>query len=362
MGPPVTGFLLALAFVDALLAVHAAVNVRFFLRRPPSDPPVVDVPVSVLVPARDEADRIEACLRALLAQVGVPRLEVVVLDDGSTDGTAGVAESIGVRVLAGSPPPAGWLGKPHACRQLAEAATGEVLVFVDADVVLGPRAVAAGVALLDGFDLVSPWPRQVAVGWGERLVQPLQQWSWLSTLPLRLAERSRRPSLSAANGQFLVFRRAAYDRAGGHAAVRAAVLDDIGMARAVKRSGGRVAVADGSGIAACRMYPTWRALVDGYTKSLWAAFGSPLGAGAVVATLIGLYVVPPAAVGWWPGLAGYLAGVAGRVVCARATGGRWWPDALLHPLSVLVFGWLTGLSLIRRRRGQLRWKSRRLAP
>ena len=128
----------------------------------------------------------------------------------------------------------------------------------------------------------SPYPRIVTGAVGERLVQPLLQWSWLTFLPLRAMERSPRPSLAAAGGQFLVVDRAGYDRAGGHAAVRGEVLEDIALARAVKRTGGRIALADGSRLADCRMYTSWRELVDGYTKSLWASFGSPAGAAAVV--------------------------------------------------------------------------------
>ena len=103
------------------------------------------------------------------------------------------------------------------------------------------------------------WPR----GSAERLVQPLVPWLWATTLPLRLAERSPRPSLAAANGQFLVLTRRGYDRAGGHAAVRGEVLEDIALLRAVKRSGGRGVPIDGSRLAACRMYDGWPAVRDG---------------------------------------------------------------------------------------------------
>src|SRR5205823_5077477 len=158
---------------------------------------------------------------------------------------------------------------------------------VDADVVLAPHAVAAAVHLLDaaGLDLVSPYPRQRAETSSERLVQPLLQWSWLTFLPLRWAERSRRPSLAAANGQFLAVRRSAYRRAGGHAAVRAEVLDDLALLRAIKRRGGRGGVVDGTALADCRMYRGWSELRDGYSKSLWSAFRSPVRATAVGALL-----------------------------------------------------------------------------
>jgi hypothetical protein len=158
--------------------------------------------------------------------------------------------------------------------------------------------------------------------------------------------------------------RAGYDRAGGHAAVRDDVLEDIGLARAVKRSGGRIALADGSRLATCHMYPSWPALVDGYSKSLWASFGSPAGAAAVVVLLLLLYAVPPllvlsgARVPAVLGLSAYLLGVAGRVVSARATGSRAWPDAFAHPVSVVVFAWLVARSFRLRRQGRLTWRGR----
>ncbi|MEV6493950.1 glycosyltransferase family 2 protein, partial [Actinoplanes sp. NPDC051633] len=313
-----------------LLTGHSVVN-ALLLRRPPRGA-TTPKRVAVLLPLRDEAGRVTPCLEALLAQRGVPELEIVVLDDGSTDGTADVVRSVAgdkVRLLTGAAPPPGWLGKPHACAQLAAAAPdAEVLVFVDADVVLSPDAIAGGVVAAQGFALLSPYPRITGAG---RLVQPLLQWSWLTFLPLRAMERSARPSLAAAGGQWLVADRAGYDRAGGHAAVRGEVLEDIALARAVKRSGGRIALADGSRLATCRMYDSWPALVEGYSKSLWSSFGSPAGAAAVVVVLLLLYASPPALAvtgAWWPAACAYLLGVTGRVAAARATGGRAWPDAL----------------------------------
>jgi hypothetical protein len=342
-------------------AVHAAWNVTR-LRRPPADPPPVRERVAVLLPVRDEAARVEPCLRALLAQTGLRNLQIRVLDDDSSDGTVDVVQAVAasdprVTVLRGEPLPSGWWGKPHACQQLADDTDAEVLVFVDADVVLEPQAVAATVALLrwTGLELVSPYPRQVAVGAAERIVQPLLEWSFLTTLPLRLAERSPRPGLAAANGQFLAVDALAYRRAGGHAAVRADMLEDIALLRTVKHAGGRGGVVDGSEIATCRMYDGWPALREGYAKSLWSAFGSPGGAAAVCGLLGLVYVVPPLAAlrGSRVGLVGYAAGVAGRVIVGRRVRARVMPDALAHPVSVAAFCWLTATSLARRRTGNL---------
>ena len=344
-----------LAWLVGLLTLHTAVNASL-LRRPDGRP--LTVPTSVLLPVRDEAHRLEPCLRALLAQPG--GAELLILDDGSTDGTADLVRRVAgdrVRLLTGAPLPAGWLGKPHACQQLADAAdpASEVLVFLDADVVLAPGGLAATVGLLDGVDLVSPYPRQLAPG-VTRLVQPLLQWSWLTFLPLRRAERSPRASLSAANGQLLAVRRTSYDRAGGHAAVRAEVVEDVALLRAVKATGGRGGVADGTAVATCRMYDDWAGLTAGYAKSLHTI---PL---VTPVLLTALYVAPAVAAlrGSRAGRNAYLLGVLGRVISARRTGGPVL-DSLAHPVSVSVLVALTARSHLAHRRGGLSWKGRSLS-
>ncbi|WP_372517715.1 glycosyltransferase [Frankia tisae] len=353
------------AVASAGIAVHTVVNARLLRVAPPAG--AVAERVSVILPVRDEAARLDGALAALLAARGVPDLEIVVYDDDSTDATGGLLAAWARRdrrivALHGAGPPPGWLGKPHACARAAAAATGTVLVFVDADVTLAADGLARAVLLLrdSGLDLVSPYPRQVAASPAERLVQPLLAWSWLALLPLRAAERSPRPSLAAAGGQFLCVDAAAYRRAGGHTAVRDQILEDIALLRAVKRSGGRGVVVDGTTLATNRMYDGWAELRDGYAKSLAAAGGHPAASAAQVGLLWWLFVLPAAAAvcGSGAGLAGYLAGVAGRLVAARRTGGRSWPDAAAHPVSVGLLGYLTALSWWRRRRGTATWKGR----
>lgn len=354
-----TAAVVVLAVAGWLLVVHAVVN-AVLLRRPPA-PRRIDERVSILVPMRDEERRIGGCVSALLDQEWLADVDLLVLDDGSRDGSAAAARAAGAKVIEGQPPPDGWLGKSHACAQLAAASTGSVLVFVDADVVVAADGVARAVAQLRDADagLVSPYPRQIAVSWLERLVQPLLQWSWLTFLPLRLAERPSRPSLTAANGQLLVVDAAAYQAAGGHTAIRGEVVEDIALARAVKRAGFRAGVTDGTAIATCRMYDDPRALRDGYAKWFWTAFGSPAGGMAVALVLVALYVTPWVLAAWtawaWAAAA---AGPAGRLVSAVRTGARPLIDAVAQPLSVLAFAALVVISVRRHRRDALSWKGR----
>ena len=355
------------------ITAHTAASLRL-LRAPDPAAPTVTEPVSLLIPARNEERHIEATVRSALAQTGVAELEVLVLDDGSTDRTGEIvaglaAEDARVRLItaADEPPPPGWLGKPWACERLADEARGSALVFVDADVLLAPHAVRALVHTLrtTGLAMVAPYPHQESGTWLERLVQPMVTWSWAATMPVRWGERSLRPSLSAANGQLLAVDAAAYRAAGAHAAVRGEVIEDVALMRAFKRAGAHAATVDGSHLASCRMYTGTTEVVDGYAKSLWAAFNGPVGSLAVTGLLVGVFVVPAAAAAAAPtrgtraiGAAGYAAGVTSRALVARRTGEPVLPDALAHPASILAFAGLSAVSWWRHLRGTNRWKGR----
>ena len=353
------------------LAAHTIVNLRALRTPCPDSSPRLER-VSLLIPARNEEAHIERTVRSALAQEGVEGLEVLVLDDGSTDRTAEILASIcdprlSVITGGGEPLPAGWLGKPWACALLSEHATGSVLVFVDADVRLEPWAVRSSVSELraGSFALLAPYPRQIAETWLERLVQPLVTWSWAATMPLGWAERSHRPSLSAANGQLLVLDAAAYRSIGGHACVRGAVVEDVALMRALKIAGHLTATVDGSSLADCRMYDGAAQVADGYGKSLWSAFGGPAGSVAVNGLLLAAYVVPPAAMiasrrrsTRAIGLAGYAAGIVSRALVARRTGERLWPDTAAQPASIIAFSALNAVSWTRHLRGTNTWKGR----
>lgn len=302
--------------------------------------------VSVLIPARNEERNIGACVRSVLASRH-PVHEVLVYDDGSTDGTRAVLDGIAdprLRVLDGVPLPAGWVGKPHACHRLAEAATGDQLLFLDADVVLAPDGIErlAEVTGRWGAGLAFAVPRQLTGSPVEHLVLPLlhltyTSWLWLPLIPL-----SSRASLLAANGQVVWVGREALARLGGFAAVRTDVVDDMALGRAAKRAGLRVLFVDGAEVASCRMYQSAAEVWRGFSKNVYEGLGSPLGLGVAIGLYLATFVAPfglaaaallePA---WaWPAAVGVGANLAQRLLLAVRY--RHHPlSVLLHPVAVL---------------------------
>ena len=327
-----------------ILASNAAV---FPTLRASTDP--VPGRISLLVPVRDEEANLRRTLSGLLAQ---PAHEILILDDGSSDATAQVVRELAgddsrVRLLSGAPLPTGWTGKPWACHQLALTATGDVLVFCDADVTLAPGALAAVLAALDqqGADVFSVFPRQLTTTLGERFLVPLIDDVLLCFLPHGLLALPV-PLAATANGQLLAFRRRAYDQLDGHRGVRQAIVEDVRMALRARRSGMRLGLALGGDLVTARMYDGYPATVAGFGKSLLSAHG---GSRAVLVATAGwhllAYTVPWLRLGLpgrrWGGAmwsAAAALGLAERVVLNMKTGrGSWWEAALvpMTPLAAL---------------------------
>lgn len=309
-------------------------------------------PVSVLLPVRNEARNITQCLQSLSSQ-SYPTIEIVVLDDNSTDATAHLASEAAaadprIRLVAGAPLPDGWSGKNWACHQLAQQARYDYLLFTDADVRWQRGALHAVMAEMErtSADLLSVWPTQITVSLAERIVVPLMSMALLAYLPVTFAHQSPYPTAAAANGQCMLFRRKCYHAIGGHASIAPLVLDDVTLARAVKRAGCRLRLVDANFMLTCRMYQGWKETINGYAKNIRAghANSSPL---LLLSTLvhwvifllpwIWLFLGMQFALPYWPHWPILLisAGLLVRAVTAWTSRQRIL-DALTLPLGVLL--------------------------
>ena len=340
----------------------ALVNLRL-LRRP--EPAGGRPAVSVLIPARNEEDNIAASCAAVLASEGV-ELELVVLDDGSTDRTAEILRGIAdkrLRVVEGGVLPPGWSGKQHACHVLAGLATHELMVFVDADVRLAPEAVAdmAGFMARHKVGLASGFPRQITRSWAEVLLLPLIHFMLLGFLPIAAMRRSASVGLGAGCGQLFIARQTAYRRAGGHAAIRASLHDGIMLPRAFRRAGQMTDLFDAGNIATCRMYvdagQVWEGLCKNATEGMAKPAALPVWtvilAGGQVLPAALLMVAPDAVAG-----AALACGIGLRLILA-ARFRQSVVSALLHPLGILALLVVQWRSLLRALSGgKATWRGR----
>ena len=241
----------------------------------PSSPPKV----SILIPARNEEDNLPVTLPRILAQRDVH--EVLVLDDNSEDRTAEVlalfaAQNPKLRALRGEPLPEGWSGKNWACEQLADAASGTLLVFTDADVLWEGGALGRLLEFqqTQKAAFVSVWPRQITPTFKERLYVPIVDLILLGWLPYVGVKHLPFSAFSAGNGQLMLWTRRAYRRVGGHRAFKSEVLEDVRMGQAAKKQGLRVALALGGEVLNTRMYKNEGEIVEGFGKNILSAHGN----------------------------------------------------------------------------------------
>jgi len=271
-----------------LKAVHRKRHPRFVLG--PGDPPCdPELLVSVVIPARNEIDNLADCLEAVLAQ-DHPALQVVVLDDGSTDGTTEVLAALSddprVTVVTGgdAPLPEGWFGKPWALERAQRHARGDWLFFIDADVRLAPEAVSRVIAYGQGHELgmVSGLGSLEMRSFWERVLQPAIGGLVLAGNDLDKVNDPEAEGHDLANGQLIALSRGAYERVGRHAAVKADILDDIGLARACRAADVPYHCLYLRELFSCRMYGSLREIWEGWGKNLFAglrySWGNLLGA------------------------------------------------------------------------------------
>jgi hypothetical protein len=341
----------------ALPAGLGAVNLALYRRLPPIDAEPAP-PVSVLIPARNEALRIEPALRSVLTSRNAT-FEILVLDDHSEDDTAAVVTRIAsederVRLLRSAPLAAGWSGKQYACAQLAHASRHDRLLFMDADVRLAPDALGRMVHRLDSGEaaMISGFPREQTGSFVEHLLIPMIHFLLLGFLPIMMMRRRGGPGFGAACGQLIMVRRDAYEQAGGHAAVRSSRHDGLTLPRAFRRHGRMTDLFDATDLASCRMYDGASETMNGFMKN--ATEGMATAAALPIWTLLlfGGQVMPAClliygmlngmnALAWGAAASATLLGYALRGLLAVRFR-QSWLGVLLHPigiLAVLVIQW-----------------------
>jgi chlorobactene glucosyltransferase len=271
-------FLPSLALI--VIALIAILNALTFPRLRKTVPQGNARLVSAVVPMRNEADVIAETVRSLLSQ-DYPNLEILLLDDQSTDDTVKIAKHAAgnnprLKILNGESLPAGWLGKPWACHQLSQHANGEYLLFTDADVRWEPNGITALMreAERSRADLLTAWATQITETWTERLVVPMMGFAIQAYLPIQAVHHIPFKFFAAANGQCLLFRRDAYQHIGGHTIIKNNILDDMGLAYAVKEKRLRLRAVEANGLIRTRMYCNWNQVRDGFAKNILAGHGN----------------------------------------------------------------------------------------
>ena len=354
----------------------------------PVSPPKSAPMVSVCIPARNEETNIRRCVEAALYQ-SYPNLEVIVLDDRSTDGTSEILRQIAaqnnkLKIISGSDLPRGWAGKPHALYQAANVARGEWLCFVDADTFLEPNALSSvyAKAVETEADLFTIMTRQILGSFWERTVMPLVMTALsVGFSPRKVNDPQRRDAV--ANGQFIFIKRRIYDLIGGHERIKDQIVEDKALSENVKWNGHRLVVADGSQVVSTRMYTSLPSMWEGWTKNIYlglrdhpsllllGAFGATL---ALIAALF-LPIWPLLGLAWFANNGGWMALLViveslllwGYLVAVRAVIARemkipvWY--ALLTPLGAGVFAAMMLTSAWRVVSGQgVRWRGRTYYP
>ena len=327
--------------------------------------------VSVLIPARNEEANIGACVEGLLAQL-YDDFEILVLDDQSTDRTGAIIKKLSqqypkVQAIRGQPLPSGWTGKNWACHQLSEYASGEILIFTDADNRPAPNAIANSIAYMQKLELglLSAFPQKVTGTLAEKLVVPVVDMFVYAGLPLWLTYLSRSPSLAAASGLWIAFTRDAYQRIGGHKALSNQIVEDVELSRLAKKRNIKILTLAGTQVVCCRMYHSLGGVWAGFSKNLFGLVRYRIIPFFIlILVLFTMCVLPYASVWFAPfttlALVAITMNIAMRLILSVKYKHPFFTSVILHPFGVLLTLLIGVNSFYQARRGHLQWKGRQI--
>jgi glycosyltransferase involved in cell wall biosynthesis len=326
--------------------------------------------VSVIVPARNEEASLSDCLISLVAQQGVA-FEIVVIDDHSTDRTSEITSSFaanGVQLIQAPPLPDGWTGKNNAVTAGAKIARGDWLLFTDADTIHLPGSLSRSIeeAKRQKAALLSYSPEQIVKTFWEKTVMPVVFAELAASFrPSQVSNPNS--TAAAANGQYILITREAYDAVGGHAAIAGNLLEDVALARAVKRSGRKIFFRFAADAVRTRMYRTFSQLREGWTKNLALLFPHPLRLAALRAIEF-ILIVASLAIAIADALRGHPpSAIAAAILCVilyavfltRIRRAHFsWDASLLAIFGLPLFSYLLMRSRLFHKRGTVAWKGR----
>lgn len=358
-----------IGFALVILAMTMAMNLLLFPKLRKDDIVEATPFVSILIPARNEADVIGRTVKHHLAQT-YPNFELIILDDSSDDGTAEIARKMAedderLRLIKGADLPENWAGKSWACQQLGETAKGEILIFTDADVLWKQDALKSVIAQMQesNVDMFTVWSTQITETFAERLTAPLIGMVILGYLPTVMVHHSPLSLFSAANGQVMAWKHEVYSAIGGHRVVANNVLDDVTLAKEAKKQGYRIRMVDGNGHILTRMYEDWQTVRDGFAKNILAGYGGviPLLFGTIFHWLVFLLPYVLLFIPQYRLLAIILilAGWSLRAISAYFTKQRIL-DTIGMPITVILFTIIAFQSIYWYSTGGSVWKGRKL--
>jgi glycosyltransferase involved in cell wall biosynthesis len=333
----------------------------------PDKKPVKFSKVSLLIPARNE----EAVIGQLLAGLHLldyPDFEVIVCNDHSSDNTEEIlnwfaGEDERIRWFLGEKLPHDWLGKNFACHQLAQRAIGKYLIFLDADVELSSDAITKAVSFFQEkkLSLLSVFPQQKMETFAEQMIVPVMNWILQSLLPMILVRKTKFPSLSAANGQFMMFEAESYRNYQWHSKVRNENVEDIRLARMIKAEGLRMAVLLGNNDIYCRMYRHFDEAALGFSRNIHEYFGGQRAVmvGFWLIVFLGPWIVW-AVLDWKFFLMFAVLVIANRLFVAVASRQDSFWSVLLHPLQMISFTAIVFYNILRRIKKETSWKGRKI--
>ncbi|WP_181186043.1 glycosyltransferase [Alkalicoccus urumqiensis] len=325
------------------LLIWTFINTRIVSDLAPSNREQSSAPYSLLIPMRNEEKNVDRLL-ASVQKLSSPPMEIIVLDDHSEDTTYEKLcvwqEKLPLQIIKGRTLPDGWVGKVHACHQLAAAADGDYYLFIDADVELHPHAAGAALASMrDSDGLVTGFPKVPASSFLGKLIIPMQHFLVYAFLPAAAANYSTWPPASAAHGAFMLFTREAYEKTGGHESVKQSLVEDIHLAKAVKKNGFGVHLVNPAPLVTCYMYDTNREVWNGFVKNFFPGLGrSYIAAVLYIAAFTILFILPLplAAAGLFTGeylaVVPLLLSVMIKWLSDRKSRQPWW-TALLFPAA-----------------------------